>query len=146
MGHGGGTPGVELIAEPWDVGEGGYQVGNFPTLWTEWNGKYRDTVRDWWRWCGAPKSPHSPRYTEGTYAASRPPALSRHARVRSVFRGHAGGIDIRLDGLTVVVQQVAGARLARVVQVDAGGRAAKHDFDIAADAGVGHEQVPAPHF
>ncbi|MBA2528738.1 MAG: glycogen debranching protein GlgX [Euzebyales bacterium] len=40
---------VKLIAEPWDVGEGGYQVGNFPTLWTEWNGKYRDTVRDWWR-------------------------------------------------------------------------------------------------
>ena len=40
---------VKLIAEPWDVGEGGYQVGNFPGLWTEWNGKYRDTVRDYWR-------------------------------------------------------------------------------------------------
>ncbi|MGH3543755.1 MAG: glycogen debranching protein GlgX, partial [Mycobacterium sp.] len=40
---------VKLIAEPWDVGEGGYQVGNFPGLWTEWNGKYRDTVRDCWR-------------------------------------------------------------------------------------------------
>jgi len=40
---------VKLIAEPWDVGEGGYQVGNFPPLWTEWNGKYRDTVRDMWR-------------------------------------------------------------------------------------------------
>jgi glycogen operon protein len=40
---------VKLIAEPWDVGEGGYQVGNFPSLWTEWNGKYRDTVRDYWR-------------------------------------------------------------------------------------------------
>jgi glycogen operon protein len=40
---------VKLIAEPWDVGEGGYQVGNFPALWTEWNGKYRDTVRDFWR-------------------------------------------------------------------------------------------------
>ncbi|MFI6869642.1 glycogen debranching protein GlgX [Nocardia sp. NPDC050406] len=40
---------VKLIAEPWDVGEGGYQVGNFPVLWTEWNGKYRDTVRDYWR-------------------------------------------------------------------------------------------------
>ena len=36
---------VKLIAEPWDLGEGGYQVGNFPVLWTEWNGKYRDTVR-----------------------------------------------------------------------------------------------------
>jgi isoamylase len=43
---------VKLIAEPWDVGEGGYQVGKFPPLWSEWNGKYRDTVRDFWR--GAP--------------------------------------------------------------------------------------------
>ena len=40
---------VKLIAEPWDVGEGGYQVGNFPPLWSEWNGKYRDTLRDYWR-------------------------------------------------------------------------------------------------
>src|SRR5205807_158843 len=43
---------VKLIAEPWDVGEGGYQVGNFPVRWAEWNGKFRDTVRDFWR--GAP--------------------------------------------------------------------------------------------
>jgi glycogen operon protein len=40
---------VKLIAEPWDVGDGGYQVGNFPPLWTEWNGRYRDTVREFWR-------------------------------------------------------------------------------------------------
>jgi isoamylase len=40
---------VKLIAEPWDVGQGGYQVGNFPPLWSEWNGRYRDTVRDFWR-------------------------------------------------------------------------------------------------
>ncbi|BBX84042.1 glycogen debranching protein GlgX [Mycolicibacterium aubagnense] len=40
---------VKLIAEPWDVGPGGYQVGNFPPQWTEWNGKYRDAVRDFWR-------------------------------------------------------------------------------------------------
>ena len=40
---------VKLIAEPWDIGEGGYQVGNFPPVWTEWNGKYRDCVRDFWR-------------------------------------------------------------------------------------------------
>ncbi|MGH4026378.1 MAG: glycogen debranching protein GlgX, partial [Pseudonocardiaceae bacterium] len=45
---------VKLIAEPWDVGPGGYQVGNFPPLWTEWNGKFRDTVRDFWR--GEPKT------------------------------------------------------------------------------------------
>jgi glycogen operon protein len=41
--------GVKLIAEPWDLGNGGYQVGNFPVRWCEWNGKYRDTVRDYWR-------------------------------------------------------------------------------------------------
>ncbi len=40
---------VKLIAEPWDIGEGGYQVGNFPVLWAEWNGKYRDTTRKFWR-------------------------------------------------------------------------------------------------
>src|SRR5947199_6632372 len=40
---------VKLIAEPWDVGPGGYQVGNFPVLWSEWNGMYRDTMRDFWR-------------------------------------------------------------------------------------------------
>jgi isoamylase len=45
---------VKLIAEPWDVGEGGYQVGNFPPLWSEWNGKYRDWIRDYWR--GVPGS------------------------------------------------------------------------------------------
>ncbi|WP_448616721.1 glycogen debranching protein GlgX [Modestobacter sp. URMC 112] len=40
---------LKLVAEPWDVGDGGYQVGNFPALWTEWNGRYRDAVRDFWR-------------------------------------------------------------------------------------------------
>jgi glycogen operon protein len=45
---------VKLIAEPWDVGPGGYQVGNFPPQWTEWNGRYRDVVRDYWR--GEPHS------------------------------------------------------------------------------------------
>jgi isoamylase len=40
---------VKLIAEPWDVGPGGYQVGNFPNLWAEWNGKYRDTIRSYWK-------------------------------------------------------------------------------------------------
>jgi isoamylase len=43
---------VKLIAEPWDVGPGGYQVGNFPVLWTEWNGRYRDELRDFWRGLG----------------------------------------------------------------------------------------------
>src|SRR6266545_239737 len=45
---------VKLIAEPWDVGPGGYQVGNFPPLWTEWNGRFRDTTRDFWH--GAPST------------------------------------------------------------------------------------------
>jgi glycogen operon protein len=45
---------VKLIAEPWDVGEGGYHVGNFPVAWSEWNGRYRDTMRDVWR--GEPQS------------------------------------------------------------------------------------------
>jgi glycogen operon protein len=40
---------VKLIAEPWDIGQGGYQVGNFPVRWCEWNGRYRDTIRDYWR-------------------------------------------------------------------------------------------------
>jgi glycogen operon protein len=45
---------AKLIAEPWDVGAGGYQVGNFPPLWSEWNGKFRDAMRDYWRQSGAP--------------------------------------------------------------------------------------------
>ncbi len=51
---------VKLIAEPWDVGEGGYQVGNFPPLWTEWNGQYRDTVRDLLAWRARRPWPSSP--------------------------------------------------------------------------------------
>jgi isoamylase len=54
---------VKLIAEPWDVGEGGYQVGNFPVLWSEWNGKYRDTVRDYWRGQHATLSDFAFRFT-----------------------------------------------------------------------------------
>jgi len=52
---------VKLIAEPWDVGPGGYQVGNFPVLWTEWNGKYRDTVRRFWKGDGGLASEFSTR-------------------------------------------------------------------------------------
>jgi glycogen operon protein len=53
---------VKLIAEPWDVGPGGYQVGNFPVLWTEWNGLYRDTMRDFWR-SGASVADFATRFT-----------------------------------------------------------------------------------
>jgi isoamylase len=55
--------GVKLIAEPWDVGAGGYQVGNFPVRWCEWNGRYRDTVRDYWRGEGAALGEFSRRLT-----------------------------------------------------------------------------------
>ena len=54
---------VKLIAEPWDIGEGGYQVGNFPPLWTEWNGKFRDTVRDYWRGEAATLAEFGSRFT-----------------------------------------------------------------------------------
>jgi glycogen operon protein len=54
---------VKLIAEPWDVGEGGYNVGGFPPLWTEWNGKYRDTVREYWQGEGASLAEFASRLT-----------------------------------------------------------------------------------
>jgi len=54
---------VKLIAEPWDLGEGGYQVGNFPPQWSEWNGKYRDTVRDYWRGAEATLAEFATRFT-----------------------------------------------------------------------------------
>ncbi len=54
---------VKLIAEPWDVGPGGYQVGNFPPGWTEWNGKYRDTVRKFWKGDGGQVSEFATRLT-----------------------------------------------------------------------------------
>jgi isoamylase len=54
---------VKLIAEPWDIGEGGYQVGNFPPLWTEWNGKFRDTGRDYWRGEAATLAEFGSRFT-----------------------------------------------------------------------------------
>jgi isoamylase len=54
---------VKLIAEPWDVGDGGYQVGNFPPGWTEWNGKYRDCIRDFWRGENSVLSEFAERFT-----------------------------------------------------------------------------------
>jgi isoamylase len=54
---------VKLIAEPWDIGDGGYQVGNFPVRWCEWNGKYRDTVRDYWRGEGGTMAEFAGRFT-----------------------------------------------------------------------------------
>jgi isoamylase len=64
---------VKLIAEPWDVGEGGYQVGNFPVGWSEWNGRYRDTVRDYWRGSDQTLAEFATRFTGSSdlYGSSR---------------------------------------------------------------------------
>ena len=67
---------VKLIAEPWDVGEGGYQVGNFPPLWSEWNGKYRDEVRDFWRGADHTVAEFGYRFT----GSSRPVRVAPAAR------------------------------------------------------------------
>ena len=68
---------VKLIAEPWDVGEGGYQVGNFPVLWAEWNGKYRDAVRSFWKG-------DEGRIGEMAYRLTGSPDLYQHERPPSV--------------------------------------------------------------
>jgi glycogen operon protein len=71
---------VKLIAEPWDLGEGGYQVGNFPPLWSEWNGRYRDSVRDYWRGSSPVASPAAPISTS-TAAGGRVPASTSSPRM-----------------------------------------------------------------
>ena len=109
---------VKLIAEPWDVGEGGYQVGNFPVLWTEWNGMYRDTMRDFWRSHTAVGA-FAQRFTgfERPLPERRPQALRLHqlrhlprrlhaARPRHLQReaqrGQRGGRERRHDRQPVV--------------------------------------------
>jgi glycogen operon protein len=69
---------VKLIAEPWDVGEGGYQVGGFPVGWAEWNGKYRDTVRDYWRGADSTLAEFASRLTGSAdlYGGGRQPTAS----------------------------------------------------------------------
>ena len=75
---------MKLIAEPWDVGEGGYQVGNFPPMWSEWNGKYRDTVRDYWR--GEPQTPwaSSPTASRAAPTSTRPTGRRPFASINFV--------------------------------------------------------------
>ena len=82
---------VKLIAEPWDVGEGGYQVGNFPGLWTEWNGKYRDTVRDYWRGEPATLGEFASRLTGSSdlYEATRSAPQRQHQLRHRPRRIHA---------------------------------------------------------
>ena len=81
---------VKLIAEPWDVGEGGYQVGNFPVLWTEWNGKYRDCVRRFWKGDGGTVSEFATRlagssdlYAAGAAGGRTPASTSSPATTAS---------------------------------------------------------------
>ena len=71
---------VKLIAEPWDVGPGGYQVGNFPVLWTEWNGKYRDCVRRFWKGDGGTASELATRLhrQQRPLPGRRPQAVRQH--------------------------------------------------------------------
>ena len=82
---------VKLIAEPWDVGEGGYQVGNFPVLWTEWNGKYRDCVRRFWKGDGGTAREFATRLTGSSdlYEGERPQALRQHQLHHLPRRLHA---------------------------------------------------------
>ncbi len=74
---------VKLIAEPWDLGEGGYQVGNFPVLWSEWNGKYRDAVRDYWRGADQTLAEFATRFT-GSSDLYGPSRRQPHASVNLV--------------------------------------------------------------
>ncbi len=80
---------MKLIAEPWDIGEGGYQVGNFPVLWTEWNGKYRDSIRRFWKGDGglvselATRLSGSPTCTRATAAGPTPASTSSPATTAS---------------------------------------------------------------
>ena len=72
---------VKLIAEPWDVGSGGYEVGDFPPGWSEWNGRYRDTVRDFWRGTEGtlPRLRHPPRRLGGPLRRRRAPPDARRS-------------------------------------------------------------------
>ena len=83
---------VKLIAEPWDLGEGGYQVGNFPTKWTEWNGKYRDAVRRFWRGDGGVVSELATRLSGSSdlYAQSGRRPVREHQLHHRARRLHAG--------------------------------------------------------
>jgi isoamylase len=74
---------VKLIAEPWDIGEGGYQVGNFPPLWSEWNGKYRDSVRDFWRGTDQALAEFAYRFT-GSSDLYQETARSPHASINFI--------------------------------------------------------------
>ena len=87
---------VKLIAEPWDVGPGGYQVGNFPPQWTEWNGKYRDTVRDYWRGEPATLDEFAYRLTGSAdlYEHTAPPPRRVHQLRHRPRRVHAAGSGV----------------------------------------------------
>ena len=82
---------VKLIAEPWDLGEGGYQVGNFPGGWAEWNGKYRDAIRRYWKGDEGPggRARLPAHGIERPLRAGRPPALRERQLRHCPRRLHA---------------------------------------------------------
>ncbi len=83
---------VKLIAEPWDLGEGGYMVGNFPAQWSEWNGKYRDCVRSFWKGDGGVVSEFATRFcgSSDLYAWSGRLPQGQHQLRHLPRRLHAG--------------------------------------------------------
>ncbi len=146
---------VKLIAEPWDVGEGGYQVGNFPPgLWTEWNGKFRDTVRDYWRGEPATLGEFASRLTGSSdlYEATgrRPGASINFVTAHDGFtladlvsyndkHNEANGEDNRDGGIAQPVVELRGRRPPHRRSGDpgaAGAAAAQHHGD--ADVVAGH--------
>ena len=86
---------VKLIAEPWDLGEGGYQVGNFPAGWTEWNGTYRDSVRHFWHGDGGQvsRARHPPGRQQRPLRAERPAPVRQHQLRHLPRRLHAAAIS-----------------------------------------------------
>ena len=82
---------VKLIAEPWDLGDGGYQVGNFPSLWSEWNGKYRDCVRRFWKGDGGTRQRvrHAAVRLERPLRMEQPPAVRQRQLHHLPRRLHA---------------------------------------------------------
>ena len=82
---------MKLIAEPWDLGEGGYQVGNFPALWSEWNGKYRDSIRQFWKGDGGMVSEFATRFMrlQRPIRMEQPPAARQHQLRHLPRRLHA---------------------------------------------------------
>jgi glycogen operon protein len=138
----------EAIAEPWDIGHGGYQVGNFPVLWSEWNGKFRDSVRDW-RSQDAAMAEFASRLTGSPTSIGRRPAVGEHqlhhrarrsrcaiwSPQRQAQRGERRGESRRREPQSIVDRR-RGADRRRGDQRDARAAAAQPARDAAAVTGA----------